>query len=160
MSHTGVRPRNQTTGQDASGIDPGDAVRGSLPVKPQGLGPLTSELCNALEEAGCPLAPAVQERLRFETLLADLSATFVNLPPDQVDAQINGSLRRLVEFLDVDRGGLAEVLPDRDQLVIAHSYHRPGTPPQAWLLLDEQLPWYARRIREGQLLRLGRIPDD
>ena len=61
------------------------------------------------------------ERLRFEPLLAELSAGFVNLPADQVDSQIEAALRRLVEFLDVDRGGLAEMLPDPKQLVL-----RPG----------------------------------
>ena len=30
----------------------------------------------------------LEERLRFETLIADLSSKFVNLPPDQVDGEI------------------------------------------------------------------------
>jgi signal transduction histidine kinase len=113
-----------------------------------------------LEEAGCPLAPSVRERLRFETLLGGLSATFVNLPAGQVDSQIDSALQHLVEFLQVDRGGLAEVLADQKQLVITHSYHRPGVPPQSRILVDEQLPWYARTIREGKVLRLSRLPDD
>ena len=118
MSHSTVLPENQTTDQDKPGMDPGDAVRCPLPVRPQGPGPLTSDLCNVLEEAGCPLASPVHERLRFETLLAELSATFVNLPASQVDSQIESALRRLVEFLDVDRGGLAELLVDQKRLVI------------------------------------------
>jgi hypothetical protein len=59
------------------------------------------------------LALSVQVRLRFETLLAELSATFVNLPATQVDSQIELALRRLVVFLGVDRGGLAELLTDQ-----------------------------------------------
>ena len=31
---------------------------------------LTSDLCDRLEEAGCPLAAEVQKRFRFETLLS------------------------------------------------------------------------------------------
>ena len=34
-------------------------------VRPQRLDAVTVELCNVLEEAGCPLAPPVQERLRW-----------------------------------------------------------------------------------------------
>jgi signal transduction histidine kinase len=127
---------------------------------PPRLDAVTSDLCNVLEQAGCPLAPLVQERLRFETLLAELSATFVNLPASQVDSQIESALQRLVEFLELDRGGLAEVLVDQKQLVITHSYHMSGIPPQARTILDEQLPWYARKMRHGEVLRLSRLPDD
>jgi signal transduction histidine kinase len=102
----------------------------------------------------------VQERLRFEALLAELSATFVNLPAGQVDSEIESALRRLVEFLGVGRGGLAEVLVDQKQLAITHSYHKPGVPPQPRMILEEQLPWYARTIYRGEVLRLRVLPDD
>jgi signal transduction histidine kinase len=141
-------------------MDPGDAVLCPLPVRLLGPGPLTSDLCNVLEEAGCPLAPPVQERLRFVTLLADLSVTFVNLPASEVDSQIESALHRLVEFLEVDRGGLAELLVDQKQLVITHSYHMPGVPPQPRTIVDEQLPWYAKAIYKGEPLRLSALPDD
>src|SRR3954470_14636119 len=121
MSHPGVRPENRTTGQDTPGMDSAAALRCALPVRPRGFDHVTSDLCSALEEAGCPLARLVQDRLPFETLLAELSATFVNLPAGEVDSQIESALRRLVEFLGVDRGGLAESLVDQKQLVITHS---------------------------------------
>jgi signal transduction histidine kinase len=102
----------------------------------------------------------VQERLRFEALLAELSATFVNLPASQVDAQIESALQRLVVFLGIDRGGLAEVLVDQQQLVITHLYHVPGVPPLPRIIVNEQLPWYAKTIRQGEVLRLSGLPDD
>jgi signal transduction histidine kinase len=102
----------------------------------------------------------VQECLRFETLLAELSATFVNLPAGQVDLQIEAALRRLVEFLDVDRGALAELLLGQKQLVITHSSHTPEAPPHPRIILDEQLPWYARTIYQGGLLRFSALPDE
>ena len=34
------------------------------------------------------LLKEAEERLRLETLLTDLSAAFVNLPPDQMDGEI------------------------------------------------------------------------
>src|SRR5262249_46836948 len=160
MSHSAVLPENQTTGQDKPGMDLGDALRCPLPVRPQWLDAVTSDLCNVLEEAGCPLAPLVQERLRFETLLAELSATFVNLPADQVDSQIESALQRLVVFLGIERGGLAELLVDEKQLVITHSYHMPGVPLLPRIIVNEQLPWYAKTIYQGEVLRLCRLPDD
>jgi signal transduction histidine kinase len=102
----------------------------------------------------------VQERLRFETLLAELSARFVNLAASQVDLQIELALRRLVEFLGIDCGGLAELPVDQKQLVITHSYHAPGTPPNTRIILNEQLPWYTRTIYQGEILRLSALPAD
>jgi signal transduction histidine kinase len=160
MHHSAVRPESRTSGQDTPEVDSAAALRCPLLVGPRGLDKLTSDLWNVLEEAGCPLAPSVQERLRFETLLAELSATFVNLPASQVDSQIESALQRLVEFLGVDRGGLAELLVDQKQLVITHSYHMPGVPPQPRVVVDEQLPWYAQAIRKGEPLRLFALPDD
>lgn len=76
-----------------------------------------------------PLAAPVQDRFRFESLLAELSATFVHLPADRVDSRIESALEQLVAFLGVDRGGLAQLPGDKDDLVITHSHHRPGVPP-------------------------------
>jgi PAS domain S-box-containing protein len=98
--------------------------------------------------------------MRFETLLAELSAAFVNLPAGQVDSQIEAALRRLVEFLGMDCGGLAEVQADRKQLRITHSYHTPGNPPSTHTVLDNELPWYTKTIYRGESLRLGSLPDD
>jgi signal transduction histidine kinase len=160
MRRSAVRSENQTASLDGSGTDLADGARCSLPVGLPELGALTSDLCNVLLEAGCPLAPPVQERLRFENLLAELSATFINLPATQVDAEIESALRRLVEFLEVDRGGLAELLADQKQLVITHSHHTPAAPPHTRIILDEQLPWYTKTIYHGEILRLSRLPDD
>jgi signal transduction histidine kinase len=160
MTDAPLLPVDKAPDQDGSGMYPGTGGRCPLPAEPLGLDALTSSLCGALGEAGCPLAPAVQQRLRFEALLAELSAIFVNLPPSHVDSRINDALRRLVEFLGVDRGGLAELLIDQKQMVITHSYHLPGVPAQARTIVSEQLPWYARMIFQGEVLRLSRLPDD
>src|SRR6516165_7822942 len=92
------------------------------------------------EALGVP-APLEQVHQPFETLLADLSATFVNLPANGVDSQIESALERLVTYLGVDRGGLAQLQPDQKRLAITHSYHRPGVPPETLVGLDEHLPW-------------------
>ena len=45
----------------------------------------------------------LEERLRFEELLSDLSANFVNIPADLVDAEISSGLEQIARFLQVDR---------------------------------------------------------
>jgi signal transduction histidine kinase len=112
-----------------------------------------------LEDAACPLAPAIRERLRFETLLAELSATFVNVPANQVDSQIELGLQQIVEFLRIDQGGLAEVLMDQKQLVNTHSYHTTGA-AHVRVVMDEALPWYTRTVYQGEIVRFRALPDD
>jgi GAF domain-containing protein len=137
-----------------------DASRCPLQVTANGLDAATSDLGNVLEESGWPLVDPVQERLRFETLLAELSATFVNLYANQVDSQIESALQRLVMFLGTDRGALAELLIAQKQMVITHSYHTPAAPPHTRIILDERLPWYTRAIYQGEVLRFSALPDD
>ncbi len=45
-------------------------------------------------------------RLRFEMMISDLSNMFINIPADEIDQAIESGLRRVVEFLDFDRGSL------------------------------------------------------
>ena len=99
MNYSAAHSENQTAGQETPGVGSTPAPQCPVLVRPGGCSTLSSDLCGVLAEAGCPLAPLVQERLRFEELLAELSATFVNLPASQVDSQIESALRRLVEFL-------------------------------------------------------------
>jgi len=51
----------------------------------------------------------LEERLRFETLLAETSSRFINLPADQIDGEIEGAQGRICEFLNLDRSSLGQV---------------------------------------------------
>jgi formate hydrogenlyase transcriptional activator len=44
----------------------------------------------------------LEERLRFETLIADLSSKFVNVPAGEVDREIMDAEQRICECLDLD----------------------------------------------------------
>jgi len=48
----------------------------------------------------------LEERLRFEALIADLSSKFVNLPADEVDREIVDGERRVCELLGLDVAAL------------------------------------------------------
>lgn len=120
-------------------------------------GSITEAMYERLEDAGCPLAPSIRDRIRFETLLADLSAMFVNVHPDQVDAQIIVGLRHIVEFLGIDRSGLGQLVPGENNIAITHSYQVDGVPPTPKVILESRFPVYARKVHEGAPFRL---PDD
>ncbi len=118
---------------------------------------LSSSLCDSLNDAGCPIAADIYQRLHFETLLSDLSSKFVNVPTNQVDSQIEWALQRIVDFLGVDRCGLGEVSADGKEFIVTHSYQLPGVPASANFILDVQFPYFARKLRQGVVVRL---PDD
>jgi PAS domain S-box-containing protein len=61
----------------------------------------------------------LQDRLRFETLLSDLSAKLVHVPPEHVDEILTDSLRSLVENLDLDRGSIFQGKA-ADDLIMTH----------------------------------------
>ena len=44
----------------------------------------------------------LEARLRFETLISDLSSRFINLPAGEVDREIEDALRRVCELLGLD----------------------------------------------------------
>ncbi|MDS4070690.1 MAG: sigma 54-interacting transcriptional regulator [Candidatus Competibacter sp.] len=102
----------------------------------------------------------LEDRLRFETLLAELSARFVNLPPDRVDQAIENALRCLVEALQADRATLGRLTEDSRDFVVTHSFALPGI--EAFPLipsLDTVAPLLSRTLLSGQPLVMARLAD-
>jgi signal transduction histidine kinase len=106
------------------------------------------------------LLELLDERLRFETLLSRLSATFIHLPAEEVDGQIERRLQQIVDFLGIDRSSLAQFAEGGRKLLMTHSYSVPGIPPFPNVDLAGPLPWYTEQIRQGNLLRYARLPDE
>jgi DNA-binding CsgD family transcriptional regulator len=109
------------------------------------------------DEGGRPLASALEERSRFETFLAGLSATFSSVPADQVDAQIVAGLRQIVEFLGIDRSGFGELVAEKNKIVITHSYEVPGVPATPRIYVEAHWPDYAGKVQQGEPFR---VPED
>ena len=62
-----------------------------------------------------PSAENLEQRLEFETLIAELSSRFINLPAGEVDREIENALRRICEPLGIDLAVLwqwSHVAPD------------------------------------------------
>ena len=105
---------------------------------------------------------ALDERLRFETLLTELSAAFANLSPNEVDREIDKWIQSLVEFLGVDRASFFQFAEDWTTLYRSHSYTVPGIQPlpPAPMGMKEQFPWITDQLRRGITVSWSRIPDD
>lgn len=103
----------------------------------------------------------LKDRLRFEQLMADLSATFVNAPYERLDEILDISLRKLVGFLGNDRSTIVKFTEDANQSVITHSYAVPGcerfpTGPFA----NDRLPWFIEQFRRGRPVFMRCLPED
>jgi formate hydrogenlyase transcriptional activator len=54
-----------------------------------------------------------EERLRFERLISDLSAKFINIPANRIEDEIEKALEQIRQFFKVDRCTLLEFSPDK-----------------------------------------------
>ena len=99
------------------------------------------------------------ERLRFETLLSDISADFTRQQSYDVDDTIHQSLRRLCDFLGADRGTFLQFVPGSELAYRSHSYAQPGIPPAPEVVGDEYSPWYVEQIRRGVVLNYPRMAE-
>jgi len=75
---------------------------------------------------------SLAERLRFETLLSEVSAEFLTLPASAVDDRIERMLQRVVETLDFDRVALAERQDGTNTMHVTHSGRVPVSRPSRW----------------------------
>jgi formate hydrogenlyase transcriptional activator len=108
-----------------------------------------------------PQGRSLQGRLRFETLLADLSVRFVNLPADQVDTAIEDAQRKVCECLDLDLSLLWQLFPDHpDTMFLTHRHVPPAFPPlpEVWDR-KESFPWAMERGFRGETIVLSRLTD-
>ena len=97
------------------------------------------------------------ERLQFEGLISDLSAGFVNISSNEVDAEINKWLQRITEFFNADRCTLGLFSEGGTQLMSAFEYHLEGVEPAPGSISKDQLPWYIAQLKQGKLVVINRL---
>jgi len=109
-------------------------------------------------------AQIAENRMRFERLLADLSATIVCTSGRRLDSAIRRCLENMVEFLGVDRVSVSEFSPDKSSMTVTHSCAGPGiTPLPIHVITAEELPWYIGTILEGNTVVIqdvSELPED
>jgi formate hydrogenlyase transcriptional activator len=101
----------------------------------------------------------LEDRVRFESLISDLSASFVNISPAEVDGEINKWLQRITDFFDADRCTLGLLSEDRTQLRGAFEYRLEGVEPAPVSLSRDQLPWYMAQLAQGKSVVMKRLED-
>jgi PAS domain S-box-containing protein len=101
-----------------------------------------------------------KERLRFETLLSEISSRFINLAPNSLDRELEQSLKELVEFLGFDRSSIGLFSEGMKKLYVTHSYAQPGIETAPRLDLAAKFTWYTDKLRKGEALQFSDLPYD
>ena len=99
---------------------------------------------------------ALDERLRFETFLTDLSRSFVDAPAERIDDSIRQGLRRIGEFLALDRVSLLELAHRRRRAQVIYAWSAAGVAPVPAELAAEAFPWMSRQIGQGAVVTFTR----
>jgi formate hydrogenlyase transcriptional activator len=103
----------------------------------------------------------VEERQRFESLLAEISARFVNLPADRVDGEIEDAQRRVCECLGLDLSSLWQWSAENPRLLTLTHLYRPLGGPSVPEPMDaeEYFPWCLKQLLAGRIIAVSSTED-
>lgn len=99
------------------------------------------------------------ERLKFEALLSDLSATFINVPVSEVDRKIVQGLRKIVEFLGFDRSTVWRVDSETGEMICTHSYELPGIRPPLPVLHPGLVPTWNSMVSRDETFHISDVDE-
>jgi len=102
----------------------------------------------------------LEERLRFETLIADLSSKFVNLPAGEVDREIMEAQRRLCQFLSLDFSTLWQWSDESPgYFKLTHFYTALAGPQPPDRMTQDQYPWAAQQLLAGRIIPVATVDE-
>ena len=117
----------------------------------------TEKLPNS--SSGDQVDAEVTTLLRFERLLSELSATFVNLPSEQVDQDIEHWMGRIGTFLDMKVGTLAQLSEDQRKARFTHTWAAGGLETLSSRPAATQWPWTFDQIKRGNIVRFANVEE-
>ena len=93
------------------------------------------------------LSTKLQDQLRFEALISDLSARFVKLSTDDVDSEIELAMQMMMAFFHGDRCGMIEVHPQKIHTRITHVCQAEGIERVSVNInLAALYPWHYKKL--------------
>jgi transcriptional regulator with GAF, ATPase, and Fis domain len=109
------------------------------------------------------MKPNLKEHLRFERLLTELFASFVNVTESNIDERFNKALERIGRILLLDGCLLALFHKTNNVIEVTHGWITEGIDQGILLTTEKQIPWLAAQLRnmEGfEFSSLDDIPDE
>ena len=99
----------------------------------------------------------LEERLRFETLLSELSAGLIHVPGGAIDAALERALQQVGTFLGVDRGNVD--VHEEGGRGVRISWALSGLRDSPHVMDVDQFPWTAKQLGRGNIVRFSRIDE-
>jgi two-component system sensor kinase FixL len=99
----------------------------------------------------------LEERLQFETLLAQLSAGLIHVPAAEIDKALERSVGEVVGVLGGDRGALDEYPGVGPRAHI--SWTSPGIEALPRILDGARFPWTVARLADDEIVRFSRTAE-
>ena len=150
-----VRPMG--SGLDLCAVDKvGNEFPVDIGISPLQAGPERFTLCSVRDITERRNASReLEERLRFEHLLADISARFVGLRAGDIDREIEPALGQVAEFLGVQRAVLGQL--DAAGIQLTHCWAAPGRDryPDGLVLDVSAMKWFWNRLQREDVLRFA-----
>ena len=114
--------------------------------------------------APAPLAQVTRnaQAVDFEKLLADLSAAFIRVSIEEIDAEIERWLGLVVLAMNVDRSTVVQVDPTDGVIYTTHQWAREGldAPERGQRTNDTaSYPWLAGKVFAGEVVVIARLKD-
>ena len=101
----------------------------------------------------------IEEQLRLEQLVSELSGTFINLPAHRVEGQIIEALGRVAKQLDFDIVALSLFTGPGPAGRVAHLWKSEGVPDILSDFTDRDFPWVAQELLAGRDVSVRRVDD-
>ncbi len=117
------------------------------------------EAITQTDQAG--LSAELAEQLKFETLLADLSASFVNLSANQVDRAIEDAQRRICECLGIDHSAFWQSCPEELGIFLLRHFYRDPTlhvPPNR-MDGNTYFPWLLKKLMGKEIVNVSTVAE-
>ncbi len=107
-----------------------------------------------------PLADRLENRLEFETLLADLSSRFINLPPAEVDHEIEDAQRRVCELLGIELSVLWQwSVVNPGVITPSHIYYAEEGAQPPVQMRQEHFPWCRQQMLDGRIVAFSSLEE-
>ena len=106
------------------------------------------------------LRAQLEERLRFETLMAGISSKFVNLPAAEVDREIKDALRGVCELLDLDLLVFWQPSGEApDSFAVTHFYWAQQDPASPEHFREANYPWFKQELMAGRIASFASLEE-
>ena len=108
------------------------------------------------------LHQSLEQGLRFEKLVAEISARFINLVGEEIDAELDRVLDEIAVFLDADRCFVFSLNEDGTEHRITHVWTAPAIDPDPEVegaIVQKAFPWLGRKMLRHEDIVIHTLDD-